>query len=134
MRLGDAWKNSDIVNRITDKPSSPHSSIFRASNAWVSIETNLIAEQEDDASFIFIKLLDEIKQEVGSIHQETRNPPHKFCTITGDLCLACASSVKLDVFVQILHETRLVLRTIQWKVTEKNITPPIIGQKVFEFL
>lgn len=133
-RLDDTRKNAGGVNRIVDTPSSPHSSIFKVSFARGCIETKVMADQGADANFISAKLLDEIKQKMGNIQQQTWNPPQTFRGVTGDPCLTCASSVKLNVFLQIRHGTRLVLRNIQWKVTKEDITLPIIGRKVLESL
>lgn len=133
-RYKESRKQASNVVGIASTSSSPHSLIFKALFTKGKVESNLMTDQGADAYFISSSLLEKIQQSLPSIQKEQLGPSQIYRGITGDPCLTCHHSVKLDEFLQTRQGISLLLRNITWRVTEDNIRTHIIGGRVLESL
>lgn len=97
-----------------------------------SIKTNAIEDKGAVANFISANLFERVQQKMGTIPKAILNPPQTYGRVTGDTCLTCNCTVKLDTFLKICHGTRLFLPNKTWKVSEEEISTPITGRRVLE--
>lgn len=133
-RLENAKKGNSTIARISHITSNPHSSVFRASFGEGAIDTTLMADQGADANFMSARLFKEILQKMEKVHEKSLQPPQIYRGITGDPCLTCERAADMDVFLKIRHGSSLILRKINWKITNEDIPSPIIGRRVLESL
>lgn len=105
-------KNSSSIARTTYAPISPHLSIFKVSFAKVTVESDLMADQVADPNFISVELLRRIKRNQPDVVEEALRPHQVYRGVTGDPCLTCYFTVKVDAFLLIRHGKSLILRNI----------------------
>lgn len=92
-----------------------------------------MADQGASASFILIFFLKEIRTHLPTVLAKKISPSLNYHHVLGDPWLTCVQSAKLDVFLQIRHGASIILRNMNWMVTEEDLKALIIGRRVLEF-
>lgn len=133
-RNGKTCNLEGKINYVAATLASPQSSLLKASFAKEKFESNVIAAQGANASFILASFLEKLKELLTSRPEEKHGPSLIYRNVSVDPCITCAKLVFLDVFLQIRHRSSLILRNVNWKITNENRTTPTIKRGVLEFL
>lgn len=133
-QLENKRKGNGRKGRIAYTPSSQHLFVFRASFMKGAIEINMMADRGTDVYFMYSKMWNQVHEKTFDLPTTGLDPPLLYRGVTGDPCLTCERSVKIDVFLQTKHGSSFILKIISWKVTKEGLPTPIIGGRVLESL
>ena len=96
------------------------------------MEVEILADQGSDVNLISNSVFQDLIRAESNLKTESIDPPAKFRSINQSDAVICSTRVVADVQLRIRHGTNLLLRNIEWHVSDSELPHVIIGRTVLE--
>ena len=128
----DNTKEKGVINKVSRKFSENHSALFSGSFANGAVEVEILADQGSDVNLISNSVFQDLIRAESNLKTESIAPPAKFGSINQSDAVICSTRVVADVQLRIRHGTNLLLRNVEWHVSDSELAHVIIGRTVLE--
>lgn len=120
------------VRRLGAEAIDSHSSLFSATFANGAVESVVLADQGADANMIPPAVFQLIKASGAVIPITHLKPAHRFATVDENTKITCDKKISADVHLRIRHGTKLIIRNVEWYISDCHTEQVILGRPLLE--
>lgn len=125
-------KSEGNVKALVVDPTRDRSTLFSGSFLNDAVETIIMADQGSDCNLLGPETLNAIQSSDSSVQTTKLDPPVSFNGVGKGATINCNKKVTLDVQLRVRHGTRLILRNVDWFVSEQSITNCLLGRPLLD--
>ena len=120
------------IRRLGAAQIDSHSSLFSAVFADGAVESVVLADQGSDTNLLPPDVFQWVKNAYPRLTTIPLQPPHSYSGVGSTGKITCHKKVQLDVSLRIRHGTKLILRGVEWGVSDQKTEFPILGRHVLQ--
>lgn len=119
------------IRRLGAAAIDNHTSLFSATFAHGAVESTVMADQGADTNLLPPKVFEALKEADPDLSVTKLETPDCYASITG-AALVCHKKVTADVQLRIRHGTRLLLRQVEWNVSDTDTDYVLLGRPTLQ--
>lgn len=133
-RSGQGSSHKGSVRRIGADAIDSHSSLFSATFSEGAVESVVMVDQGSDGNIMPPAVFELIQQADPNLDVVSLAPAHTYSFINKDegSGLTCRKKITADIHLRIRHGVKLILRGIEWKVSNEPAEFVVIGPELLQ--